>query len=288
MNYFFTRVVNRLGFLKKINIAVPRRFNKSSVVVPVINGLGADNLSLSELWMCSLLEKVLPLKKGVFLDVGVNIGQTLMKLKSVNSNIEYIGFEPNPVCVYYAGELIKANGYTNTRLLPVGIFNEDCVLQLNMYSEGDTDPAASIINNFRPGEKIYHKIFVQVSRFETVSGLLGINDIAIVKIDVEGAELEVLQSLENTLLLHRPFIFIEILPCYTESNTARIKRQAQLEELLTRLHYQIFRVIKKDHHTIQELKLLSSIGIHGSMDLCEYVMAPEEFSPQVASLFNSK
>jgi FkbM family methyltransferase len=287
MNYFFARVINKLGFLKKLNFTVTRNVNGKDVVIPVLNGLGHGNLAISELWMCSLLQKVLTLKKGVFVDVGVNIGQTLVKLRTVDSTVEYIGFEPNPLCVYYSGELIKANRYANTKLLPVGLFNEDGVLQLNLYSEGDTDPAASVIDNFRPGEKVYQKIYVPVTRFEGVSAMLGITEMAIVKIDVEGAELEVLQSLENTLQSKRPFIFIEILPCYNKENTVRINRQAQLEQLLARLRYRIFRVIKKDNHTIQELLALDTIGIHGDLEMCEYVMAPEEFGAQVATLFKN-
>jgi len=287
MNYFFTRVINKLGLLKKFNLYVPRNVNGSEVVIPVLNGLGADNLTISELWMCVLLKKVLPIKKGIFVDVGVNIGQTLVKLRTIDSSKDYIGFEPNPLCVYYTGELIKANKYTNTRLLPVGLFEKDSVLQLNMYSEGDTDAAASLIDNFRPGEKVYHKMYVPVNRFETVDSFLGIDSISIVKIDVEGAELEVLQGLESTLQKHQPFIFIEILPCYNESNTVRIERQAQLEALLKRLQYRIFRVIKKDSQTIKELQPLSTIGIHGNLDLCEYVMAPETYANTIQSLFQN-
>ena len=41
-----------------------------------------------------------------FIDVGVNVGQTLLKLKSISSEINYLGFEPNPNCVNYLKNLI--------------------------------------------------------------------------------------------------------------------------------------------------------------------------------------
>ena len=53
-----------------------------------------------------MLENLLKKKNGAYLDIGVNIGQTLMKLKSVNPKIEYIGFEPNATCVHYVNKLI--------------------------------------------------------------------------------------------------------------------------------------------------------------------------------------
>jgi len=288
MNYFFAKVANRLKILKKINVLIDGNLNKKKVAIPIINGLGFANMTIIELWMCSLLEKIIPLKKGSFVDIGVNIGQTLMKLRSVDSNIDYVGFEPNPLCVYYTGELIKANQFKNTRLVPVGIFNTDGVLQLNMYSEVDTDPAASMIENFRPGEKVFQKIYVPVSRFETANGFLHLNELSIVKIDVEGAELEVLESLEHVLNDLRPFIFIEILPCYTESNAARIRRQKSLESLLQRINYCIFRVLKQDQNTVTSLQPLAEIGIHGDLELCDYVMAPVELSGMLESLFISK
>jgi len=165
MNYFFAKVANQLKILKKINVLIDGNFNKKKVKIPIINGLGFGNVNIHELWMCSLLEKIIPLKKGSFVDIGVNIGQTLIKLRSVDSNIDYVGFEPNPLCAYYTGELIKANQFKNTRLLPVGIFNSDGVLQLNMYSDNDTDPAASMIENFRPGQKVFQKIHYRSKRY---------------------------------------------------------------------------------------------------------------------------
>jgi len=50
--------------------------------------------------MIDLLKKILLLKDGVFIDIGMNLGQTLIKLKCVDPNIRYFGFEPNPGCVY--------------------------------------------------------------------------------------------------------------------------------------------------------------------------------------------
>ncbi|MDE3250404.1 MAG: FkbM family methyltransferase, partial [Bacteroidota bacterium] len=219
------------------------------------------------------------------IDVGVNVGQTLIKLRTVSTDTAYIGFEPNPLCVYYASELIKANKYNHTKLLPVGLFSHDGILELNLYSEGDTDQAASVIENFRPNQKVHRKMYVPVSNFENLAKILSADNISIVKIDVEGAELEVLQSLAPTLQSKRPFVLVEILPAYDASNTARITRQQQMEALLKTVGYTIFRVIKKDKNTIQRLEPLTEIGIHGNLDLCEYLLAPEELTSTVSNLF---
>ena len=226
--------------------------------------------------MCNLIRKLLSLKKGVFIDVGINIGQTLIKLKTVDKNIEYIGFEPNPKCVYYANELVKQNDFEHCSIIPVGIFNENKVLQLSLFSENDTDPAASVIDNFRPGEKVFKKIFVPVFDFAGLDIALEIKDIAVVKIDVEGAELEVLQSMQETINRMRPFIIIEILPCYNTENFGRIQRQQAIENLLHDINYKIIRIIKGDKNTAISYLPLAEIEIHGKIELCDYVLIPEE------------
>lgn len=285
MKRIFVKILRRLGLLRKVNVTVKVAVNGHHVLIPVLNGLGVDNLIISELWMCKLLEKLLQLKSGVFIDVGVNVGQTLIKLRTVSRDADYVGFEPNPLCVYYASELIKANQYTHTKLLPVGLFSSDGILELNMYSADDTDQAASVIENFRPDEKVLRKMYVPVTKFDNLGKMLAVDNISIVKIDVEGAELEVLQSLQPTLQLKRPFVLVEILPAYNASNTARIDRQKQMEELVKTVGYKIFRIIKEDKNTIRQLESLTEIGIHGNQDLCEYLLAPEEQSGTVIHLF---
>src|ERR1700731_1128677 len=105
MNSFGVRVIKKLGCLKSINTTVKKLFNGKPVTIPLINGLGYENLSTSEDWMYVVLSKLLPLFKGAFIDIGVNVGHILIKLKTVNRDIEWIGFEPNPKCIYYSLEL---------------------------------------------------------------------------------------------------------------------------------------------------------------------------------------
>lgn len=244
--------------------------------IPLINGMGYDNLHISEIWMCELLKKILPYKPGVFIDVGVNVGQTLMKLRVVDSSKEYIGFEPNPRCVYYSEAVIKENNFKNCKLIPVGLLDKDTVLELNLYSFTDTDQEASLIPGFRPDSRVYSKIYVPVFRFETLSEQLNIGEIGVIKIDVEGAELEVLQSLQNTIREKRPIVLMEILPCYNNENTQRLNRQLQLESILKSSGYRIVRIIKsKDGNSVESFHELKSIGVHSNRDWCEYILIPD-------------
>jgi FkbM family methyltransferase len=281
MNSFGVRVIKKLGWLKSINTTVKKLFNGKPVFIPLINGLGYDNLSISEDWMYVVLNKLLPLFNGAFIDIGVNVGQTLIKLKTVNKDIEWIGFEPNPKCTYYALQLIKSNDFQNCRLVPVGIFNRDDILELEFYSDSDTDPSASLIQNFRPGEKVFDRIIIPVTTFEKANSLLRLSAVAVIKIDVEGAEPEVLNSLQSVINQYRPLLMMEILPCYTTDNEHRIKRQQSIEAILRGLSYKIFRIVKRNLREFEQFESIESIGIHDNLDMCEYVMVPVELADKI-------
>jgi hypothetical protein len=55
-------------------------------------------------------------KSWIVIDVRANICQTLLKLKSINKEICYNGFGPNPACVNYLTLLIEKNRFINTTL----------------------------------------------------------------------------------------------------------------------------------------------------------------------------
>ena len=281
MNSFGVRVIKKLGWLKSINTTVKKLFNGKRVYIPLINGLGYENLSTSEDWMYVVLGKLLPLFKGAFIDIGVNVGQTLIKLKTVNRDIEWIGFEPNPKCIYYSSELIRSNDFQNCRLIPVGIFNRDDILELEFYSDSDTDPSASLIRNFRPDEKVFERIIIPVTTFEKANSLLHLSGVAVIKIDVEGAEPEVLESLQSVINQYRPLLMMEILPCYTSNNDQRIKRQQSIEAILFGLSYKIFRIVKLNLREFVKFESIESIGIHDNLDMCEYVMVPLEIADKI-------
>lgn len=51
-------------------------------------------------WKIDLFKRILSVKKGDFIDIGVNVGQTLLNINSIDINSGYIGFEPNSNCVF--------------------------------------------------------------------------------------------------------------------------------------------------------------------------------------------
>jgi FkbM family methyltransferase len=273
MTRFFIRALNKLNLLDNFKLSTKVTLNNKGFKIPLIGKVGLANLFMSEPWMIDLLKAIVPLSKGTFVDVGVNVGQTLLKLKSVSPDTGYIGFEPNPNCVYYVNSLIQLNQFDKIELVPVGISTKTELGKLHFYSNTETDSAASIVEDFRPDERVARSEYIPVFSFEEIARKVSLGDISIVKIDVEGGELEVLQSLEAHIMAKNPFILIEILPVYTKENVRRLERQNKIEELIRKWDYSINRV-KKQNDILVGIAEIQEIGIHKNLNDCEYVLVP--------------
>ena len=69
-------------------------------------------------------------------------------------------------------------------------------------------------------------------------------------------------------------ILIEILPVYEPANAARLTRQEEVEAILLSLDYTLHRILKDEHGQLKSLEQVSAIGIHSSLELCDYVAIP--------------
>lgn len=266
-----------------LNYEVNLKLNSKVFSIPILDGLGYGNIEMSEKWMMDVIKIGHLIKSGAFVDIGVNVGQSLLKLKAVNEKIDYIGFEPNPICVNYVEKLIRINHFNNTILYPVGVSNKTEILELNFYSASATDSSASLDENFRPSAKIVSKKAVQVVNYDIIKSKIP-ERVGIVKIDVEGFELFVLQGIEELIVEKRPVILLEVLPVYNDSNEDRMNKQEQIEALVTRLNYKIARIIKGKDDTLKELNFIDSIGIHADLSMCDYFIFPEELETNLKAL----
>jgi FkbM family methyltransferase len=286
MSNAFDKIMRRTGlhqriswYLTKLNYRRRVTVKNAEFVIPHIHGI---HCNLTETWMTDLLAVLLPGRAGVFLDVGANVGQSLLKLKAVAQDIAYVGFEPNPSCASYLEQLIRANSFSNCTVVPAGLYTKDTLLMLNLFSSDETDTTASIVEGFRPGHNITAKQIVAVACYETVEAAMGIGEVGTIKIDVEGGELEVIQSLLAVIKRDRPYVLLEILPAYSADNTFRVERQTRIETLFKELGYQFFRVVKSPDDSYSGLSAIDTVGIHGDLTQCDYVLAPGELTSHLA------
>ena len=69
--------------------------------------------------MSGLLKHLMAVEKGTFLDVGVNLGQTLAKMKTLEPGRISAEFEPSPFYQHYVGRLIARESLDGRDRLPL-------------------------------------------------------------------------------------------------------------------------------------------------------------------------
>ncbi|MBK6566807.1 MAG: FkbM family methyltransferase [Saprospiraceae bacterium] len=83
---------------------------------------------------------------------------------------------------------------------------------------------------------------------------MNLNKFSVLKIDVEGAEWEVVKSFYPAIEKCKPIILMEILPVYSEQHVNRMERQKEIIQILHHLDYSVFRVVKKWTYLLIYLK----------------------------------
>ena len=263
--------VAKSGLLNHFNYTKSISANGREFSVPAT---GLSRVRITEPWMLELLPKLLSGCSGNFVDVGVNLGQTLLKLRAVDQERKYIGFEPNPHCVNYVHKLLKLNELGDVSLFPVGISEKTAQVELMHFSESELDSAASIVEDFRPGEEIHFRQFISVIGPDQLAPIIGSDRVGLLKVDVEGAELEVFKGFREILIRDKPTLLFEILPSYSNENRFRVERQSEILDLLHSVGYQINRLQISEGGDFEGMNQVDDFGIHGDLSQCEYVATP--------------
>lgn len=279
--YFHLRALRKTGLLGHFNFSKQITFGGVPVRIPVVNGLGYPNIFLKPNWLLGIVHELFASGTGAFLDVGANVGQTLVAVKSVNKKIPYIGFEPNPSCVFYLKKLVKENHFENVKLLNIALSNkpQQGVLETNV--EGD--PTASIVHDLRPSffsqqELVFAYPFDNLGFHEEVK---------CVKIDVEGGELEVLAGMLNLIRDSRPYIICEVLDSFSKDVLKFTQdRAGKLSQLLHQSGYSIIQLIQnEDTDRIVSFFEIGSITIQSwtqeSVMKNDYIFFPDQNRAQI-------
>lgn len=264
------RIINKLG----IKRSYPVEIAGVSFKVPVYKGIGFSNLRDAEIWMTTLLNK-LGSPEACFLDIGVNTGQTLLKWKALYPHALYAGFEPNQNCVGYLDCLIEENQLINCSIYPYAVSTDKAEKRLYLLGNDPADSSATTIAGFR-GDESRREITVQSMPLSDLDN----NIFDLIKIDVEGSELEVLESVFE--VNNQAVIICEILPVYSAENKDRLNRQKKIESLLEKNGYCLFRVQKEDKIGLVEI---SEIGIHSELEKSDYVFIPENKKDAILATF---
>jgi FkbM family methyltransferase len=276
----YPRIANRLGLLPFINVGYQIKVLKSRFRVPVLaNKVGMnDHLTLTEPYVLEIFRRLNENSKFVFLDVGVNFGQTLIKIKSVNPDIPYIGFEPSGICGYYTSLLIKVNKIKNAQLIRCALSDAYGVLPL--YSGGEGDTMASLIEYGPRGGSGFKELVPTVPLDNLTSIILESGDDFILKIDVEGAESMVLNGARNFLMQHRPVVVFECLP--SGGLPQKIQDHKSVSDFFAEVNYSLFLLNEQKHQP----EKIESIVNTDDFNATNYIAVPEERQSILSCILN--
>ena len=197
---------------------------------------------------------ILKEKEGAIIDVGVNIGQTLFKMLSLDKNRSYYGFEPQCMPAACVETFLVDNKLENYCILPIALSDRNGIIRIrvrgtDIYSMAS--PVASIVEGFRPDGFYSYSKYIYAARGDDVIEGLDIESIALIKIDVEGAELEVIRGLTKVIGSYRPFLLFEVLHHYLALTKEQLDRETiqfrearvrEMEGIIRDNSYQIYQI----------------------------------------------
>lgn len=137
-------------------------------------------------------------------DVGTNIGWTVLNFGRLSDSGKVIGFEPDPFNYEVCKKNLEKNKLTNIELLPVGLGDTNGEVRLEVRTPGNRGG-----NRVSPTDHV-NTTPVQIKPLDSVEAVVSLQTVDLIKLDVEGYELHVLRGARGLLTKHKPILFIEV------------------------------------------------------------------------------
>ena len=207
----------------------------------------------AEVYDLDFLVNRLNINAEIILDVGANIGYWSSYLAMYKKNI--ISFEPDPTTYKILEKnLLPFQTYSKLENLAVGNLKGNVDFYLNPIHSGDNSPIK--------GSENWDKISVPSCDLDSYLVSQKINDVGLIKIDVQGGELNCLKGANRSITTMLPIIVCEI----SNFSDYRIKLKTELtryleEELLNKLGYKPYIISSSGISKVDDLKKINSSNI---------------------------
>ena len=142
--------------------------------------------------------------RDVVYDIGANVGFfTVILARLVGHGGVVAAFEPLPASARAAQHNADLNGFTHVKILPRAVGRRAGTVKLELQQESTW---ARLATDGTPGPTVDVEMVA-------IDSLVADGTLAppqVMKIDVEGAELEVMEGMRDTIVRHRPLILCEM------------------------------------------------------------------------------
>ncbi len=184
-----------------------------------------------------------------YVDIGANIGQHSMYAASiVGTHGKVHAYEPIPKIYRQLLASSKTNGYANIIHAHNYALGEKESIEILNVSK-DIGGSSLVNQNDNTEEKI--RVVIKKGDDE----LLTLSHVDMIKIDVEGYELEVLSGIKDTLIKHHPTLLLEYSGQFYKNNTD--KHGIKILTLLTEYGYILYD-IEDDTNVIKNINTFDS------------------------------
>ena len=192
--------------------------------------LAACEQGIYEYQNLSLIQKYIR-PSSCYFDVGANIGLMSVPILSQFEDCNVVSFEPSPHTLPYLRKTHQASPFKGRwQVVEKAVSNE---VRTKEFYVADVSLGAfdGFENTRRSGGM--RQITVQTTTIDYEWGTLSSPTVSVIKIDVEGAELEVLQGAMKCILICRPVIMLEWnidnLKAYDYQNDALLRLATELD-----------------------------------------------------------
>ena len=167
------------------------------------------------LWIPDALNVTLALvlePGDTFLDIGANVGWVTEKASwLVGSRGEVHSFEPSPSTVCYLRRRVSSLGLKNVIVNQFALGKTPGVAVLHEFSENFGGSSSLALGaNTAPGQHLAAETPIEIQTLDAYVKSRAIDNIRMMKIDVQGAEMQVLQGASELFSDQHPILFVEI------------------------------------------------------------------------------
>ncbi|MFH1325755.1 MAG: FkbM family methyltransferase [archaeon] len=152
-----------------------------------------------------IVRKELIIKKGVMMDIGANCGMfTIPTAKMLGKNGRVISIEPDKKNIKLLKKNVGLNNLKNVDVIEKGVFSKKG--KMTFYLDDIGTGGHSLLKS-----EVKKKEIISVDTIDNTLSKLKINHVDLIKIDVEGVEIEAFKGAKKILKKSHPKIIFEAL-----------------------------------------------------------------------------